>query len=111
MTSKIIDHRNKIWQKYDESVQQQKELSSYSSQFSASNISQNIPPLTGTETPPDELAAAVWQLKQESEKISRSKAKIEQYQSEIAATRNQFFAVVGITILLAVIVLFSLFGK
>lgn len=111
MTSKIINHRSQIWQKYDESVKQQKELASYSGQFSASNVSQDIPLLTGTETPPDELAASVWQLKQESDKIKQAKNKIEQYQAEIAATKNQFFIVVGIAVFVVIVILFMLFKR
>jgi outer membrane protein TolC len=109
MTSKIISHRSKIWQTYDECVKQQKELANYSGQFSASNISQDIPLLTSTETPPDELAASVWQLKQEAEKIKQAKNKIEQYQSDILATKKQFFIVVGVAILAAISMLFMLF--
>lgn len=111
MISRIINHRSQIWQKYDESVHQQKELASYSGQFSASNVSQDIPLLTGTETPPDELAASVWHLKQESEKIKQAKVEIEKYQSEIAATRNQFFMVVGIAVFAVIAILFMLFKR
>lgn len=111
MISRIIEHRSQIWQKYDESVKQQKELASYSREFSASNVSQDTSLLTGTKTSPDELAASVWQLKQESDKIKQAKDKIEQYKSEIAATRNQFFIVVGIAVFAVVIVLFMLFKR
>jgi len=112
MTSKIINHRSQIWQKYDESVKQIKELASYSGQFSTSTIvTQDIPLLTGTETPPDELAATVWQLKQESDKIKQAINKIEQYQAEIAATKNQFFIVVGIAGFVVIVILFMLFKR
>ncbi|XGB38458.1 MAG: hypothetical protein LVT47_08475 [Cyanobacteria bacterium LVE1205-1] len=111
MTSKTVNHRSQIWQKYDEAAQQQKALASYSSQFSASNVSQDIPLLSGTETPPDELAASVWQLKQESDKIKEAKSRIEQYQAEIAATKNQFFIAVGIAVFVVIVALFMLFKR
>ena len=111
MTIKIVDNRSQIWQKYDEAGKQQKQLASYSSQFSASNVSQDIPLLSGTETPPDELAASVWQLKQESGKIKEAKSRIEQYQTEIAATKNQFFIVMGVAAFVVVIILFMLFKR
>lgn len=111
MTSKIVGHRSQVWQKYDEAAKQQKELASYSSQFSASNISQDIPLLSGTETPPDELAASVWQLKQESGKIKEAKSRIEQYQAEISATKNQFFIAVGVAVFVVIVILFMLFKR
>ncbi|WP_030008274.1 hypothetical protein [Picosynechococcus sp. NKBG042902] len=111
MISKIINHRSQIWQKYDDCVELQKELSSYSGQFSAANISQNIPLLTGTETPPDELAASVWQLKQESERIRQAKSQIEQYQAEIEDTRRQFFILVGIVVFIVIIFFLVLLGN
>ena len=111
MINKIVNHRSQIWQKYDEASKQQKALASYSSQFSASNVSQDIPLLSGTETPPDELAASVWQLKQESDKIKEAKSRIEQYQTEIAATKNQFFIAVGVAIFVVIVILFMLFKK
>jgi len=111
MISKIINHRSQIWQKYDEVVKQQQALTSYSAQFSNSKVSQDIPFLTGTETPPDELAASVWQLKQESEKINLAKDKIEQYKSQIKATKNQFFLIVGIVFFVVIIIFVVLFNR
>lgn len=111
MTSRIVQQRSQIWQKYDEAVKQQKELGSYSSQFSASNASKDIPLLSGTGTPPDELAASVWQLKQESDKIKQANSSIEQYQAEIAATRKQFLIVVGVAAFVVVVILFMIFHR
>jgi hypothetical protein len=111
MTSRIVQQRSQLWQKYDEACNQYKELVSYSSQFSSSNVAQDIPLLTPTETPPDELAASVWQIKQELDKIQEAKSRIEQYQAEIIATRKQFFAVAGVAAFVVFVILFMLFKR
>lgn len=111
MTSKIIQQRSQIWQKYDEACNQHKELISYSSQFNCSNVAQDIPFLTPTEIAPDELAASVWQIKQELDKIKKAKSRIEQYQAGIVAAKNQFFIVVGVAAFVIIIILFILFKR
>ncbi len=111
MTSKIIQQRSQIWQKYDEAGKQQKELASYSSQFSSASVVQDISFLTATETPPDELAASIWQIKHEVDEIKKAESRIEQYQAEIAETRKQFFIVVGVVAFVVVVILLMLFKR
>ncbi|MBP0013401.1 MAG: hypothetical protein J7545_14800 [Roseofilum sp. SBFL] len=111
MISTIIEDRSQIWQKYDQASQQQQELASYSGQFNDINTSENIPLLTDAGTPPDELAASVWQLKQYSDQIKQSQANIEQYQTEIAAVKKQFFIIVGIAVLIISIALYQLVNR
>jgi len=110
-SQEFVNQRSRLWEKYDEALQQEKELNQYAGQFSDSNSSQNLPNLSNTNTPPDELAAAVWQLKQESEKIKQARSRIQSYQEDIAKTKQQFFIVVGITIAIFVIILIMIFNR
>ena len=110
MTSKIVEQRSQIWQKYDEACLQQKELAQYSGQFGTSAELPEIALLSGG-TPPDELAASIWQLKQEKEKISQAEARIQKYQDEIAETKKQFFIVMGVAFLVVILGLFMLFKR
>lgn len=109
-SQEFVDQRSRLWEKYDEALQQEKELNQYAGQFSGSNSSQNLPNLSNTNTPPDELAAAVWQLKQESEKIKRARSRIQSYQEDIAKTKQQFFIVVGIAVVIFIIILIMIFN-
>ncbi|MBO1063218.1 MULTISPECIES: hypothetical protein [Nostocales] len=111
MTSKIIQQRSQIWQKYDEAGKQQKELASYSSQFSSAGVVPDMSFLTATKTPPDEVAASIREIKQEVDKIKKAESSIEQYQAEIAATKKQFFIVVGVAAFVVVVILFMLLKR
>jgi hypothetical protein len=105
----FVDQRSRIWEKYDAARQQETELNQYAGKFSGSNSSKNLPNLTSTNTPPDELAAAVWQLKQEAEKIKQAEAQIQSYQNDIAKTKQQFIIVVGIAAAVVVILFGMIF--
>ena len=107
----LVDHRSRIWEKYDAARQQETELNQYAGQFSHSGSSQALPNLSSTNTPPDELAAAVWQLKQEAEKIQAAKSLIQSYQSDIAKTNQQFFIVAGASAFVFVVILMMLFSR
>ena len=110
-SQEFVNQRSRLWEKYDEALQQEKELNQYAGQFSDSNSSQNLPNLSNTNTPPDELAAAVWQLKQESEKIKQARSRIQSYQEDIAETKQQFFIVIGIAIAILIIILIMIFSR
>jgi hypothetical protein len=107
----FVSQRSRIWEKYDEARQQESELNQYSGQFSGSGSSQNLPNLTSTKTPPDELAAAVWQLKQEAEKISKAQSEVQSYKSEIERTNQQFFIVIGIALVVFLLFLVMIFSR
>jgi hypothetical protein len=107
----FVNQRSYIWEKYDAARQQETELNQYAGQFSHSGSSQVLPDLSSTNTPPDELAAAVWQLKQEAEKIQAAKALIQSYQTDIAKTNQQFFIVAGAAIFAFIIILMMLFSR
>jgi len=110
-SQEFVNQRSRLWEKHDEALQQEKELNQYAGQFSNSNSSQNLPNLSNTNTPPDELAAAVWQLKQESEKIKQARSRIQSYQTDIAKTKQQFFIVVGIAVVILIIILIMIFNR
>jgi outer membrane protein TolC len=110
-SQEFVNQRSRLWEKYDEALQQERELNQYAGQFSSSNSSQNLPNLSNTNTPPDELAAAVWQLKQESEKIKQARSRIQSYQEDIAKTKQQFFIVVGIAVVVFIIILIMIFNR
>jgi len=116
MTSKIgakvqnesqgfVRQRSKVWDKYDEGRRQEKELNQYVGEFGKSNSSGTLRNLTGTNIPSDELTQAVWQLKQEFEKIKEAKSRIQSYQDEIGKTKKQFFIVVGISVIIIILVI------
>jgi hypothetical protein len=107
----FVNQRSRVWEKYDEARQQETELNQYAGQFSNSSSSQTLPNLSSTNTPPDELAAAVWQLKQEAEKIKQAKSRIQSYQDEIAKTKQQFFIVVGVAVAIVIILLIMVFKR
>jgi hypothetical protein len=107
----FVNQRSHIWEKYDAARQQEAELNQYTGQFSHSGSSQTLPNLSSTNTPPDELAAAVWQLKQEAEKIQAAKSLIQSYQSDIAKTNQQFFIVAGAAAFAFVVILMMLFSR
>lgn len=107
----FVSQRSRIWEKHDEARQQEAELNQYAGQFSGSGSSQSLPSLSSSKTPPDELAAAVWQLKQEAEKIKQAKSKVQAYKDEIAKTNQQFFIVVGIAAVISLILLFMIFSR
>lgn len=107
----FVSQRSRIWEKYDEARQQELELNRYSGQFSNSGSAQNLPHLTSTKTPPDELAAAVWQLKQEAEKISKAQSQVQSYKSDIEKTNQQFFITVGVSIVAFLVLLVMIFGR
>jgi hypothetical protein len=107
----FVSQRSRIWEKYDEARQQEAELNQYAGQFGGSNSSQSLPYLSSSKAPPDELAAAVWQLKQEAEKIKRAKSQVQAYQDKIAKTNQQFFIVVGIAAIVFLILLVMIFKR
>ena len=106
-----VSQRSRIWEKYDAARQQEAELNKYAGQFSHSGSSQVLPNLSSTNTSPDELAAAVWQLKQEVEKIENAKSLIQSYQSDIAKTNQQFFIVAGAAAFAVVVILMMLVAR
>jgi|GEM_PF-3495368 len=106
----FVSQRSHIWEKYDEARQQEAELNQYADQFGGSGSSQSLPNLSSSNTPPDELAAAVWQLKQKAEKIKQAKSQIQSYRDEIAKTNQQFFIVVGTAAVIVLIFLVIIFN-
>jgi len=110
-SQEFVNQRSRLWEKYDAAQQQERELNQYAGQFSGSNSSQNLSNLSNTNTPPDELAAAVWQLKQETEKIKQARSRIQSYQENIAKTKQQFFIFIGIAIAVFVIILIAILNR
>jgi outer membrane murein-binding lipoprotein Lpp len=106
----FVNQRSHIWKKYDEARQQETELNQYTGQFGGSGSSQSLPTLSNSKTPPDELAAAVWQLKQKVEKINQAKSQVQEYQDEIAKTNQQFLIVAGIAVAIVLILLIMIFN-
>lgn len=94
----FVKQRALLWKKYDAARQQERELNQYTGQFGSSNSSNNLPNLSPKNEPPDELAAAVWQLKKDDEMIKEAKSSIKSFQEEIKNTRKQFFIIAGSTI-------------
>ena len=108
---KLVDQRSYLWKRYDEAKQQEKELDKYAGQFSSSSSSQNLPKLSNTKTPPDEVAEAVWQIKQEADKIGKAKSRIQSCQEGIKKTEREFFALFGIGIVSILIVLIVVLNR
>ena len=106
----FVNQRSRIWEKHDEARQQETELNQYASQFGSSGSSQSLPNLSSSNTPPDELAAALWQLKQEAEKIKQAKSKVQSYKDEISKTNQEFFIIVGIAAVIVLILLVMIFS-
>lgn len=107
----LVDKRRRIWEKYDAAREQETELNQYAAQFSHSGSLQALSNLSSTNSPPDELAASVWQLKQEIEKIQAAKSLIQLHQSEIAKTNQQFFIVAGASAFGLIVILIMLFSR
>ena len=95
----FLQERSKIWDKYDETIAQVNELNKFS-QFNHPNVAQKLSPQTKNNSPPEELSAAVWKIKQESEKIKKCQSNIRGYQSEIENTKRQFKTTVVVVVIL-----------
>lgn len=105
-----ISDRSVIWSRYDEAIQEALKLEQYS-QFNNPNTPLLPQSLSQTQTPPDEIASANWQLQQESQKIAQSKNNIQKYQEEIAQNQKQFFIVIGVGIALIFILILIIFNQ
>lgn len=93
----IIHDRSQTWSRYDAAVTEAGKLKDYR-QFDNPQSSALPKPLSQTQTPPDEIPAVLWQLKQECETIAQEEKNITEYQQQIEQTQKQFFIVVGIAI-------------
>lgn len=104
----FINRRSKIWQKYDKALEQEAELNKFRKFDNPSSIA-TLPSISETNTPPDEVAAAVWELKKEAESIKQGESSIHSCQRQIEETKNQFkIIVIGGTILLILLLWFIL---
>ncbi len=109
---RIVERRNRIWEKYDQTLSQISELNRYSSTYSNNQLMEDLYPLTDDNTPPAEITEVLDQLHGQQALITRAKAKIESNLAEIAATKKQFLMVVGIAgAILIMIILFLIISN
>ncbi|EDX77220.1 hypothetical protein MC7420_357 [Coleofasciculus chthonoplastes PCC 7420] len=106
----LIDERTRIWQKYDQTQQLATELNNFS-YFNNPSVKKKLPLLSASQSPPDELAVALEQIRQDAQKIKTMESNIRKYQSEIEANKKQFFMVVGGAIVALILVLFLMLNR
>ncbi|MEO0770909.1 MAG: hypothetical protein AAFY72_16055 [Cyanobacteria bacterium J06649_4] len=105
---RLIKERSSIWERYDEAVEQEKQLDRFAGEFGSSSKFAEMACLSTTQTPPDEVAAVVWKLKQESQEIKRMNDQIDSYHKDIEETKKQFFVVVACAVVVVFIPLMML---
>lgn len=111
---KIINEREKIWQKYDHTKSKVSELEHFSSTFDSPDRASAIGPLSSTNTPPDEITHALTQITQEDQNIKNAKAKIESYQNQIEEQKKgfrNFMIGVVVVLIIAAIIIFKTLGS
>lgn len=109
--SKIISERTTLWQKFEETQSQFKEMEKLASQVASSTPVQVPSELTSDKTPPAEVAAALQNFRGELARISKSQEDIKAYQAEIKKIENQQLTlVIVVGIVLAIVLCIAAFG-
>jgi putative SOS response-associated peptidase YedK len=106
----FVTQRSQIWQKYDQAIQQEVELSNFR-QFDNPSVTQTLPPITKTNSPPDEVAAAVWGMKQQIEKIKEGENLIQNLEAQIKQTKNQFQTIIAAAVAISIVLIFFLLKR
>ncbi len=108
--NRFVTQRSQIWQKYDQALQQEAELNNYR-QFDNPRITQTISPITKTNSPPDEVAAAIWGIKQQMEKIQEQENFIQTYKAQIQQLLGQFKIIIAAAVAITIVLVFFLIKR
>lgn len=106
-----ITERGQIWDAYDEALGHGAELENLSSQIKFEGVVTALTALTPGGVVPDELAAALQQLKTELSRIAHAEAEIQTAQQEIQKIKKQRTTMIVLGIIVVVIVVFILYSK
>ena len=112
---RMITERNKIWQRYDHAISNQKDLTQRFSNYSKNKGEVFITsPLTSHQLPLDEIQACINEIEKKENQIKKEKNTIEAYQRKLYSLSFQasllyFFLIIGGFVL--VIFLYSKFSN
>ena len=98
---RMIAERNKIWQRYDHAMSNQKDLTQRFSKYSKNRGQvMKTSPLTSYQLPLDEIQACINEIEKKEGQIKKEKNTIEAYQRELDSLSLQasvlsFFLIIG----------------